>query len=234
VGAGRLDHDWIVNQAAEAFDALPPVCEHVTAPASYSGGEFRDTRSLEQVHLVLGFDGIAYDDDDFYALQLLSTVLGGGMSSRLFQEVREKRGLAYSVFSFASSYIDGGLFGVYAGTAPSEIDELVPVLAEEILKVGEKVGAEEVARARAQLKSGLLMSLESSSSRCERLGRHILIFGRTLPIEELIEKIDAITEVDVMRVARRLFSKSNLTVATVGPDSGMESYDRIASRFAAG
>ena len=234
VGAGRLDHDWIVSQAAAAFDALPPVCEHETAPAAYSGGEKRDTRALEQVHLVLGFDGISYDHDDFYTLQLLSTVLGGGMSSRLFQEVREKRGLAYSVFSFASSYVDGGLFGVYAGTAPSEVDALIPVLADEMLKVGNKVDAEEVARARAQLKSGLLMSLESSSSRCERLGRHLLIFGRTLPIAELIEKIDAITEADVTRLAERLFSESNLTVATVGPDSGLESYDRIAGRFAAG
>ena len=115
VGSGRIDHDGLVAAAEEAFTALPEGPTAAPAAAVYGGGDCRIVRDLEQAHLVVGFDGVAYDDDDFYALQVLSTLLGGGMSSRLFQEIRERRGLAYSVFTFSSSYADGGIFGVYAG-----------------------------------------------------------------------------------------------------------------------
>ena len=192
----------------------------------------RTTRGLEQAHLVLGFDGIAYGDADYYTAQLLSTLLGGGMSSRLFQEIRERRGLAYSVFSFASSYTDGGVFGVYCGTGPDKLAELTPVIADELHKICETVTSEEVDRARTQLKSGLLMSLESSSSRCERLGRQMLIFNRSIPIEEMVTEIDAITTKDVVRVAGRLIRGSRPSLAALGPVSGLETYDRFAERFA--
>jgi predicted Zn-dependent peptidase len=153
------------------------------------------------------------------------------MSSRLFQEIRERRGLAYSVFSFASSYTDGGVFGVYCGTGPDKLAELTPVIADEMHKICEAVTSEEVDRARAQLKSGLLMSLESSSSRCERLGRQMLIFNRSIPIEEMVVEIDAITAEDVVRVAARIFRGSRPSLAALGPISGLESYDRLAERF---
>lgn len=231
IGAGRLDHDRLVELAGAAFDRLPPEHSARKAPARYAGGDYRGSRDLEQVHLVLGFDGIPYGDPDFYTGQVLSTLLGGGMSSRLFQEIRERRGLAYAVFTFSSAYTDGGVFGVYAGTAPGEVAELIPVMAEEMTKVERAVTEEEMARTRAQLKSALLMSLESSSARCERLGRQMLIFGRPIPVEEMIAKIDAISGADVTRVARRIFAGSRPTVAALGPIDKVEPYDRIAGRF---
>jgi predicted Zn-dependent peptidase len=154
------------------------------------------------------------------------------MSSRLFQEIRERRGLAYSVFSFASSYVDGGVFGVYCGTGPDKLQELTPVIADELHKVCNQVSDEEVARARAQIKSGLMMSLESSSSRCERLGRQLLIFGRAIPIDEMVAEIDAITAEDIVRVAGRIFERSRPSLAALGPISDLETYDRVAERFA--
>lgn len=232
VGAGRLEHDVLVELAENAFIDLPAAQSTDGLVAKYEGGDKRTTRELEQAHIVLGFNGIAYEDADYYTAQLLSTLLGGGMSSRLFQEIRERRGLAYSVFSFASSYTDGGVFGVYCGTGPDKLAELTPVIADELHKICETVTSEEVDRARTQLKSGLLMSLESSSSRCERLGRQMLIFNRSIPIEEMVAEIDAITAKDVVRVAGRLIRGSRPSLAALGPVSGLETYDRFAERFA--
>lgn len=231
VGAGRLEHEALVDLAGEAFDALPSADSANDLTAKYEGGDTRTSRDLEQAHLVLGFDGIAYGDPDFYTVQLFSTLMGGGMSSRLFQEIRERRGLAYAVFTFASSYTDGGVFGIYCGTSPDKLPELTPVIADEMLKVCDTVAPEEVERARAQLKSGLLMSLESSSSRCERLGRHMLIFNRSIPIEEMVTEIDAIAAEDVIRVARRILRESRPSLAALGPISDLEHYDRVAERF---
>ena len=232
VGSGRIDHEALVASAEAAFTALPDGPAPASEAAVYGGGDCRMTRELEQAHLVLGFDGIAYDDPDFYTLQVLSTLLGGGMSSRLFQEVREKRGLAYSVFTFSSSYADGGIFGVYAGAGEAELGELVPVMAGELVKACEAVGDDEVARARAQLKAGLLMSLESTQARAERLGRHMLLFGRPLPIAEMIERVDAIDADAVRRTAARILRGGRPTVAALGPVAGLESHDAITARFA--
>ena len=232
VGSGRVDHDSLVAAAETAFTALPegPVPAH--AAAVYGGGDCRIARDLEQAHVLIGFDGLAYDDDDFYALQVMSTLLGGGMSSRLFQEIRERRGLAYSVFTFASSYADGGIFGVYAGAGEDELAELIPVMADELVNACATVGDEEVARARAQLKAGLLMSLESTQARAERLGRHILLFGRPLTIDELIERVDAVDREAVQRTACRILQGGHPTVAALGPIARLEDHDSIAARFA--
>ena len=232
VGSGRIDHDGLVAAAEEAFTALPEGPTAALAAAVYGGGDCRIVRDLEQAHLVVGFDGVAYDDDDFYALQVLSTLLGGGMSSRLFQEIRERRGLAYSVFTFSSSYADGGIFGVYAGAGEDQLAELVPVMADELMGACATVSEEEVARARAQLKAGLLMSLESTQARAERLGRHILLFGRPLPIAEMIERVDAIDREAVRRTASRILQGCRPTVAALGPIDTLESHDSIAARFA--
>ena len=169
--AGRIEHDRMVDLAMKAFGDLPSGAPPKPETARYTGGDFREDRDLEQMHLVLGFDGVGVHDPDFYAHSVLSTLLGGGMSSRLFQEVREKRGLVYSIYTFTGGYHDGGLFGVYAGTGEDEVAELVPVVCDEIAKVGADVTEDEVARARAQLKAGTLMALESTMSRCEQLGQ---------------------------------------------------------------
>ncbi|RAU21391.1 peptidase M16 [Paramagnetospirillum kuznetsovii] len=228
--SGRIDHDQLVDAAEAAFAGLPAPAATATERAHYVGGDFREERDLEQVHVVVGFDGIAYDDPDYYCASVLSTLLGGGMSSRLFQEVREKRGLVYSIYSFASSYDDGGLFGVYAGTGENEVAELIPVMCEEIVKVGAGVRDDEVHRARAQLKASILMSLESTTSRCEQLARQISVYGRPIPVAEVVAKVEAITAEDCARVARRLFAGTP-TFAAIGPLAKVESFDQVAARL---
>ncbi|MDG2032914.1 MAG: insulinase family protein, partial [Rhodospirillales bacterium] len=148
------------------------------------------------------------------------------MSSRLFQEAREKRGLVYSIYTFASSYEDGGLFGIYAGTGGDDIGDLVPVICDEVKNVRESVHEGEVMRARAQLKSSTLMALESTSARCEQAARQLQIYGSAIPNEEVIEKIDAVDTKAVMRVASRLFTTIP-TVAAIGPTQNLADYDRI-------
>jgi len=231
-GAGQIDHDALVDMAANAFDGLSGSATDGRAEAAYSGGDAREERELEQVHFVVGFKGVHFDDPDFYPLQMFSTVLGGGMSSRLFQEVRERRGLAYSIFSFASAYVDSGIFGIYAGAGRDQMDELVPVMAAETMACRSGISQEETDRARAQLKSGLLMSLESTSSRCERLARHMLIFGRPIPIDEMVRELDAVTPDDLHRVAERVLGSGPPTVAALGPIDRIEGFDALAERYA--
>lgn len=135
--SGDVDHDALVELVGSRFDHLPGASESETEQGAYKGGEMRVKKDLDQLHFTLGFRGVSYSDPDFYALQVLSTLYGGGMSSRLFQEVREKRGLVYSIHSFTSCYMDDGIFGVYAGTGPDEIGEVVPIVCDELLSLGD-------------------------------------------------------------------------------------------------
>ena len=228
--AGRVDHDQLVELVSENFTALPPDQPRKEEKAVYRGGDFRESRDLEQVHVLFGFDGVAYDDPDFYAVSVLSTLLGGGMSSRLFQEIREKRGLVYSIYSYATSCCDGGMMAIYAGTGENEVAELIPVVCDEILKINDSISDAEVARARAQIKASLLMSLESTSSRCEQLARQMMVFGRPIPVDETVQKIEAIDQAALHRVAKRIFS-SPLTFAALGPLSKVADFDTIATRL---
>lgn len=228
--AGNVEHDRLVDLAATSFDALPADQAAFAEPAGYRGGDFREERDIEQVHVILGFDGVGYQDPDFYTASVLATLLGGGMSSRLFQEVREKRGLVYSIYSYSSSYQDGGLFAIYAGTGEDEVAEVVPVVCEEVMKVILGVEDDELHRARAQLKASTLMSLESSSSRCEQLARQMLIYERPVPVEEVVRDIEAVDAAAVRRCAARLFATIP-TFATVGPLTKVEDYDRIVRRL---
>src|SRR5258708_11280083 len=133
--AGGLEHAELVERARSSFTHLAATAKAAPEPARYLGGEHREDRDLEQLHVVLGFEGIGYHDPEYFAQAVFSTLFGGGMSSRLFQEVREKRGLVYSIYSFASAMTDGGIFGVYAGTGEKEIGEVVPVVAEQFKSV---------------------------------------------------------------------------------------------------
>jgi predicted Zn-dependent peptidase len=228
--AGRIDHDAFVDLVTRKFTELPSEADGSYDRAAYRGGEFRDNRELEQVHFVLGFPGVSYDDPDYYAAAVLSTLLGGGMSSRLFQEVREKRGLAYAISSFSSSFLDGGVFGIYTGTGENEVADLVPVLVDQIGGVLEPAPEEEVRRARAQMKAGLLMSLESTNARMDALGSHILTYGRPLTTQEIIQHIDAVDTAALVRVARRVFA-GRPTLAAMGPTGKLEPLDDIAARL---
>lgn len=228
--AGRVEHDRLVALVSKAFDSLPPSKDSPREPATYAGGDFRESRKLEQAHVLMGMQGVAYQDRDYYTASVFSTLLGGGMSSRLFQEVREKRGLVYSIYSYMSSYLDSGLFGVYAGTGEKEIAELVPLVFDEIAKLTDGAPEEEIARARAQVKAGILMSLESTSSRCEQLARQMIVFDRPLSVDEVVAQVEAVADAAIRRVAKRLM-KGRPTLAGIGPRLGMKHLEEAARRY---
>ena len=230
-GAGRIEHEQLVEMANRLFPSLSPRENGAAEPAIYRGGDHRVQRELEQVHLVLGFPGIDYHDEDYFAASVLSTLFGGGMSSRLFQEIRERRGLAYSIFSYNACYRDCGVMGIYAGTGEGDVEELLPVLCAEIRRLPETLVEQEVARARNQIKASLLMSLESTGARAEQLAQQMLIFGRPLTIDELVARVEAVDVPTVSALAARIFS-GRPTLATIGPIERLESYAQLESRLA--
>lgn len=230
--SGNLHHEQVVELAEKYFADLPKATRESPMPADYMGGEYRELRDLDQAHIVLGFNAPGYGEADYYPTMLLSTLLGGGMSSRLFQEIREKRGLVYSIYSFTAPAEDGGLFGIYAGTGESEAAELIPVTLEELEKVQRQVSEAELSRARAQLKAGLLMSLESTGSRCEQLARQWQVFGRIIPVSETVGKINAVTVDDVLASSIKLF-RQKPTLATIGPVAQVPKFSSIVDRLAA-
>lgn len=230
--AGRLDHDAFVEIVEEAFAELRQAAPAPVETARYVGGDYREARELEQVHVILGMPGVGYRDGDYYTSAVLATLLGGGMSSRLFQKVREEMGLVYSIFAFHAAASDSGLFGVYAGTGETEVAELLPVVCGEIAEVARAVEGPELERARAQLKSSILMSRESTSGRCEQLANHLLVFGRPLSTEEIVGSVEAVDREAVQRLAGRL-AESRPTLVSLGPIDQVESFDTVARRFAA-
>jgi predicted Zn-dependent peptidase len=217
--AGNIDHDRIVNLAEELLGGTPADRSAITEPARYTGGDRREHRDLEQLHLVMGFPGPALDHPDYYAAAVLSTALGGGMSSRLFQEIREKRGLVYSIHSFVHGYRDGGLFGIYAGTGEAER-----------LEAG--LSLIELNRAKTQMKAGLLMSLESTSARCEQLAQHLLIHGTPFDPVEIVRRIEAVDDAAIRRVVAR-WRSGPPTLVGLGPVGRLEEFDRVRERLAA-
>ncbi len=230
--AGNLDHDHFVALAEKLLSDMPAERAVSTEAAHYVGGEHRQDRDLEQLHLVLGFPGVPLEDPDYYATAVLSTAFGGGMSSRLFQEVREKRGLVYAVSSFAHSYRDGGLFGIYAGTGEDEAAELLPVLCEETRKLDDGFKPVELARAKAQMKAGLLMSLESTSARCEQMAQHMLIHGTPFDPDDLVRRIDAVDDAAIARVVAG-WRKGPPTLVALGPVGQLEDFVRLEARLGA-
>jgi len=228
--SGAIAHQDFVGLMERAFGSLERPVASAPPPGKYVGGDYRESRELEQVHLVLGFPGLAHHDPDFYNLAALSTLLGEGMSSRLFQEVREKRGLAYSVFSGSQSFADTGLFTIYAGTGPKDVPQLLPVMCEEIKRIGTTLTADEVKRARAQLKAGLLMSLESPSSRCAQRARQLMVHGRVLSTAEIIGEVEAVDMAGIARAAERVLTGAP-TVAAIGELQNLEEFDAIRARL---
>jgi predicted Zn-dependent peptidase len=215
--AGDVDHDALVKAATALFGHLPARESAPEVPAKFIGGVHRVEKDLEQAHFALCFDGPSYKDDAIYTSQVLASTLGGGMSSRLFQEVREKRGLCYTIFAQAGAFSDGGTTTIYAGTSGEKLPELAAITAREIRRAAEDMSEAEVARARAQMKAGLLMGLESPSSRAERLARMISIWGRIPDLAETIAKVDDVSRVDVAEMAASMAQASDLSLATYGP-----------------
>jgi predicted Zn-dependent peptidase len=215
--AGNVDHDGLVDVARERFATLKPNGAPAPQRAEYQGGQERLLSDHEQAHIVVGFEGRAYNADGFYAAQVLASILGGGMSSRLFQEVREKRGLCYSVYSFHWAFADSGVFGVAAATGEAEVAELVPVVLDELKRATESITDDEVIRVRNQIRAGLLMSLESPSARAGQLARQQILWGRPIHMQETVDRINAITARRVQDVAEQIFTSGSPTLAGIGP-----------------
>jgi predicted Zn-dependent peptidase len=229
--AGAIDHEALVRQTESLFGDLSADAGPVPGAAHYVGGEAREPRDLMETQIVLGFKGRSYTSKDFYTAQLLANTLGGGMSSRLFQEIREKRGLCYSIYAFNWSFADSGVFGIHAATGPKDVAELMPVLLTELEHAGANIGETELERSKAQLRAGLLMSLESPASRAGQLARQIQLFGRVIPAAELISLVEAITVADTTALAADIFTSGTPTIAAVGQLDDVPRCSDIASRF---
>ncbi|MEM9723978.1 MAG: pitrilysin family protein [Pseudomonadota bacterium] len=230
--AGAVDHDALVRFAEARFGDLSPVASAAPSPARYAGGERREIKDLEQAHMILGLPAPGLDDDDVFAAQVHATVLGGGMSSRLFQEAREKRGLCYSIFAQSSHYAETGLLTIYGGCGGSSVAALMEVCATELLAVRDAPGQAELDRAKAQLRAGVLMALESPSSRAERAARNLLSYGRVRPLEEVLDNLAAVSLDDLRAYADRALTGAKPTVTLYGPVADAPAYPLFCERFA--
>ena len=227
--SGNVEHDAIVKLAENRFSDFGATPAREPESCIYTGGESIIEKDLQEAQIILGFEGRAYHARDFYASQVLSMLLGGGMSSRLFQEVREKRGLCYSIYAFHWGFSDTGLFGIHAATEDADIPELIPVVLKELSRVGESVEQDELDRARAQISAGLMMSLESPASRAGQIARQILLFGRPISNAELMERLNALTVERLRDLGSRLFTDNVPTIAAIGPVNHVPGQSEIAS-----
>ena len=226
--AGAVDHRQVVGEVERIFASFCGPAGAPPQPAQFGGGTRVEKRELEQVHIALALPGVSQNDPTLYSLQVFNNVLGGGMSSRLFQEAREKRGLCYSIYSFLVPYSDVGMFGLYAGTDAVDTSELMRLIVEEIANCAATISEAEIARAKAQMKAGLLMALESSSARVEQLARQMIAWGRPIPLDELVGKVEAVTVESARAAGRALIDSGKLATAVLGLGSGLDSAVAIA------
>lgn len=231
--AGAVDHDTLVREAEKLFGHLSPLITPDPIAAKFHGGEVRRQKDLEQAHFALAFEGPNYGDSTLQAAQIYAGAMGGGMSSRLFQEIREQRGLCYSIFAQAGAYSDTGMMTVYAGTSAEQLAELALVTLDEMKRAAEDMNEQEIARARAQIKAGLLMGLESPSSRAERLARMIQIWGRVPDLDEVVERFDAVTTQDVRDFAETMAVSAPAALALYGPVEQAPTLEALQDRRAA-
>ena len=223
--AGNLDHKKVVQQVEQAFAAVLAKSQAVPTEARRGVKAVRTTgqvevlnRSTEQAHLVLGVPGLPRHDERRWAMGVLNAALGGGMSSRLFQEVREKRGLAYSVYSYSSSYSDSGLFGIYAGCQPKRVEEVLRICREELAKViADGITEEELSRAIGQISGSTVLGMEDTGSLMNRIGKAELSYGHHLSVDDMLAKIAAVTLDDVQSVARDVLGANRPSLALIGP-----------------
>ena len=221
--AGKIKHVDVVEKLSTQFGTFKRGGRRVLEETpSGQKVERYQKKETEQMHILLGVPGLGQDDEDIYAMHIFNNILGGGLSSRLFQEIREQRGLAYSVYSYHSTYVDTGLFAVYAGTSPNNTKEVIECILQELKDIKQKgITAEELERTKAQIKGGLYLGLESVSSRMSRLGKTELTYNRVLSPEEVVDKLEKVTLEDVSRVIGRLWQKDKISIMTLGP-SGHE------------
>ena len=228
VAAGAVNHAAVVAEAERRFTAFKGPAAPTPEPSRFVGGSHIQNRDLEQAHVALAMHGLPQRDPNLFSLQVFTSVLGGGMSSRLFQEVREIRGLCYSIYAFHAPYSDTGMFGLYAGTDAEDLPELMRVVVDEITGASETITEAEIARAKTQMKAGLLMALESSSARIEQLARQMFAWGRPIPLDELVARIEAVTVESARAAGRALIARGRPAIAAIGPGTGLESAATIA------
>ncbi len=229
--AGHIDHDALTREAEKRLGHIEQGQGPQRQSPTFFSASQTESKPLDQTHIVLGFPAPNYRDPRIYQLQVLSSVLGGGMSSRLFQEVREKRGLCYSVFAYGTSYEDVGQLGVYAATSPEHTEELIDVSANVMLSMTKDVTAKEVDRAKAQLKTSLVMNLESATSRADQIARQYLAFGEVPEVATLVSRIEGVSEASVRDLAENIFTSHNPSLSAVGQLSSLANYAEIAARF---
>ncbi|MEJ2008669.1 MAG: pitrilysin family protein, partial [Acidobacteriota bacterium] len=221
--AGHLTHGKLVDLMAKQFEDAPRgfVTPAGSTPVPHPHARYRRKKELEQTHICLGTPAYPYAHQRRFASYVLNTILGGGMSSRLFQNIREKFGLVYAVFSGLSAYRDAGILSVYAGTAPGNARKVVNLILEEFRALkSDSIPAEELQRAKEYLKGNLLLGLESTTSRMSNIARQELYYRRYLSLDEVAAQIDAVTHEDVVEVARELFQSDRLAVTVLGPRDG--------------
>ncbi len=230
--AGAVDHGVMVSEIERLFGHFEGTAKIAPQAAKFGGGSKLETRDLEQVHIAFALEGLPQRDPGLYSLQVFTSILGGGMSSRLFQEVREKRGLCYTISSFHAPYTDTGMFGIYAGTDAHDVNELVKVAIDETARAAASITEAEVDKAKAQMKVGLLMALESSGARARQLANQIMIYGRPVPLAEIVAKVEAVTVDSARAAGRALLGRSRPAVAALGPGNGLEGAATIIDSLA--
>jgi len=227
--AGNLDHDDLVQMLEQRLSSVPCTLLHPRKLPEWKGQTKVVQRELEQCHTIFGLQAPAASSEDRYALMMLANIYGGGMSSRLFQQVREERGLCYSIFSFAQMLSDSGIFGVYAGTSDESVDEMLEVSAKALGALASSVSDVEMARARTQLKASLMMRLDSASALTDHLARHLLMFGTVPETDNIIASIESVSTDDVCSLAQRLISSSIPCLSMVGPTQNVMPTEALSS-----
>jgi predicted Zn-dependent peptidase len=231
VASGGVDHATMVALVSETFARLNPGPTPAPLDARYAGGDIRFEEDLEQAHIAYALPGVSSADPDFYIAQVYVTALGGGMSSRLFQEARERRGLCYAISAFAQASRDSGTIGIYTGTGEKEAAQISAVIAGEMENLAATATDAEVARAKAQMKSSLLMGLERPGQRAEQIAGQMFSYGRLQTIAEMTARLDAVDAAAVRRFGLRVLEAGSPAIAAVGPVSKLESFDVFARRF---
>ena len=227
VATGSVNHNQLHNFCEMYFESVQAGNTPLTIKAEYKPSQIRENRDIEQAHIIYAFEGCSYHDDNLYVAHLFSNILGGGMSSRLFQNIRESRGLAYSVFSFSSSYKDTGIFGIYSATSPDKVNEYSEAVANEILNCEKNITDQEIDKAKKQLKAGLLMSSESPVARMNQIARQISIYDRVIDIGETLDRIDSIKKEHINNFVSETFKSKKLTISALGAISKLSDQDAI-------
>ena len=231
--SGAVHHDRLVRLAEELFGHLSPLAMPVAQPAVFACNERREDKTLEQAHFALSLEGPSFRDADLFTAQIYAGVMGGGMSSRLFQKLREERGLCYTTFAQAGSHEDTGSLTIYAGTGAKDLPELALLAIDELRRAADDMSETEVARARTQMKAGMLMGLESPSSRAERLARLLAVWGRVPSLTETIERIDAVDLAALRGFAQKLVVDGRMSMALYGPVEGAPTLEALRERLVA-